>query len=160
VEVYEQSHADEMDWRNSRGGPSEDELRGAMEASGSGEPSGEMVRTLRRVIERRALEDLDEVLRANFLEQSVSPETEPAQKDRLLVVHDRLTSELLRIFVGRWLGEKSRTLPDGEEEFSPRHAFARFNEQLPATERFRKLGELKAPIQADVYLAVRPRRVD
>lgn len=157
VPLYEQSHADEMDWRNSRGGPSEEELRGAMEAGG-GRPSPETVRNLRRLIERRALEDLDEVLRANFLEQSLAADAAPAQQDRLLVVHDRLSVELLRAFVGRWLGDKSRTLPEKDIEYSPRHAFALFNEQLPAGERFRKLGEVKAPVPADVYLAAGPRR--
>ncbi len=47
IELFQKAYADEMDWRNSLGGPTEEEIREIARASGGGEPSDEVVaRTL------------------------------------------------------------------------------------------------------------------
>src|SRR5262249_67199 len=102
-----------------------------------------------------ALGDLEESLRENFLKgNTVSAAEWEKIRNRLLIIHDRLPPD--------WISEELLEL-DGEGEYvdpgvfdsgpSRRGAFADYNNALPGHRRFRKLGEVPAPISADVYCA-------
>jgi hypothetical protein len=152
VPVFEKAYADEMDWRNSRGGPTEDEIRSVAALSGKAY-SDEEVSNVREVMRRRALEDLQEALRERFLEQSALSAVEWEDvRERLVIVHDKLTPEILGEYVSPW-SDDDEPAPFEGMEGSPREAFIAFNRGRPKEQRFRKLGELTEPIEAYVYCA-------
>src|SRR5262249_12457554 len=72
VAVFEKAYADEMDWRNSRGGPSEQEIRNVAALMGE-TYTDEQVSAVRQQLEFKALTDLREALRERFLTESNIP---------------------------------------------------------------------------------------
>jgi len=152
VPVFEKAYADEMDWRNSRGGPTEQEVRAV--AALSGKPySEEILAMTRQAMEQNALDQLDAALRERFLEESRIPAGEWEKlSDRVVIVHDRLTHEMLESTLEEWTDGEEFPATDGEAG-SLRSHFAAFNEGRPQRQRFRKLGEVKQPIEADIYCA-------
>src|SRR5262245_364402 len=105
VAVFEKAYADEMDWRNSRGGPSEQEIRNGAALMGE-TYTDEQVSAVREQLERNALNDLGTALRERFLTESQMPAAAWERvRDRLVIIHDRLTPELLDSSLEDWLDE-------------------------------------------------------
>ena len=151
--AFEQAYADEMDWRNARGGPTEQEIRAVAALSGK-RYSDEEVEATHELLAERALEQLEESLLEKFLARSGMSATEWERiRERVVVIHDKLPTET----VGEILSEAC----DGDDvaEFDddsdrPMTArFAAFNDALPPPRRFRLLGTLEEPITAAVYCA-------
>jgi len=92
-----------------------------------------------------------------FLRETTLPATEWQQAtDRLLVVHDRTPARRLagKLIFGVFLtDEMKRRLRKVRPTASPRADFAGFNEKLPAWVRYKKLGEVSRPVEADIYRA-------
>jgi hypothetical protein len=151
--AFEKAYADEMDWRNSRGGLTEEEIRSIAESSGR-ETSEELIAATREAMAQNALASLEESLREHFLAETSIPAAEwEAIRERVIVVHDRLTREMVEDLVYERIDEDT-DLPEAPWDTStPREAFAVLNERLPAEERFQKLGEVREPVEADVYCA-------
>jgi hypothetical protein len=59
---FERAYAEEMDWRNSRGGPSEEEIRAVARASGK-EPSEDQIQLTRKIQQEQARRGLEEAAR-------------------------------------------------------------------------------------------------
>jgi hypothetical protein len=158
--TFEAAYAREMAWRNSRGGPTEREIRAIAERSGMA-MSDEEIEETRKMMAEQAMEGLDEALRERFTATTDmrARQWEDA-RDSLVFVHDRLTPEMLDDRVRGWLwdgdeddegdGGSLPTVPDG---MPPRMAFAKFNAALPQEKRFVKVGEVDQPVPADVYRA-------
>jgi hypothetical protein len=152
VAVFEKAYADEMDWRNGRGGPTEREIRAIAAESGFGDDDV-LIGATRDRMQEQALDDLDATLRRQFSrETSLSVADWERVRDRLVFVHDRLTPERLDEAAAEWVDDvpAPSAVAPGE---SPRAAFAAFNDRLPSGRRFVKLGEVAEPIVAEVYSA-------
>src|SRR5262249_1624139 len=101
--AFEKVYADEMDWRNGRGGPTEEEVRAVAGASGE-ECDDWVVDATRAMLGQQALQELEKALRRRFREQSGMPREEwDRVRRRLVVVHDRLTREGLAAKLARWV---------------------------------------------------------
>ena len=157
VEVFEKAYADEMDWRNSRGGPTEDEIRRVAELTG--EPISEEVLAATREMERsRAAAQLDEAVRERFLaETALSAAAWEKVRERIVVVHDRMTQELFESALMQcnddrdWDDDPAPRI-DETPEHSPRRLFAAINARAGDGRRCEKLGEVGQPVVADLYV--------
>ncbi len=153
VADFEKAYADEMNWRDGRGGPTEREIR-AIAAESGYEDDDALVGATREPMREQALADLEATLRQQFSrETSLSVAEWERVRDRLVIVHDRLTPEMLNETAAEWVDEDllaPSAVAPGE---TPRETFAAFNVRLPSGRRFVKLGELKEPIEAEVYCA-------
>jgi hypothetical protein len=153
--AFERAYAEEMAWRNGRGGPTEREIR-AIAARQGRTMTDEEVEEARKVMAAQAMDGLDEALRERFTETADLPPREWERvRDSLVFVHDKLTAELLDERVRDWIDEDDDggslpTVPDG---VPARVAFAKFNASLPRAKRFEKIGEVDRPVAADVYRA-------
>lgn len=156
VSAFQDGYARDMDWRNSRGGNSEEEIRRSLTASGS-EYSEAEVREIREQSLQRAVEGLDLALEERFQQQTRMSVAEwEARRERLVFVFDLLPPRMLKERAENWLGaeedDETEDLP-GTQGLPARAAFAAYNQTLPVEHRFEKLGELTDPVPADVYAA-------
>lgn len=162
--AFEQAYADSIDWRNSRGGPTDEELRAV--AAASGRPlSEETLELLREQMRAKALAGLEASLRERFLEETAMPAAEWEEiRERVVFIHDRMTREGVAETFTTWTAEECGEEEEDEEdeederefevpEGTPRQAFAALNAGLPEERRFRKIGEVSRPVEADVYCA-------
>lgn len=160
--VFEEAYADDMAWRNARGGPTERELRAIAARSGIAMDEEEFA-AAREMFTRQAIEGLEEPLRERFLEVTAIPAREWEElRDRLVFIHDRLSAEMLGEIAENWIGvldeEDEDEASEGwkveiEEGETARDAFARFNAGLEDGRRFVKVGEVDEPLEADAYRA-------
>lgn len=145
---FVQAYADEMDWRNSRGGVSLDEIRAIGDHSGI--PYDEdTLESLRDQSYLDAMDQLETRIREQFL---ASTELSAARwediRERLVVIHDKMTADYLEGVVSEYT-EENGEIPQG----SPRIAFAGLNARLRKSRRFEKIGEVSKPVEADLYVA-------
>ncbi len=151
--VFETAYADEMDWRNGRGGPTEREIR-AIATESQFEADDALVEATRGQMQEQALADLEVTLRQRFSQEtSLSVAEWERVRDRLVIVHDRLTPEMLDETAAEWVDADVLAPSAVAPGQSPRETFAAFNVRLPSGRRFVKLGEVKEPIEAEVYRA-------
>lgn len=150
--TFEKAYADEMDWRNSRGGATEAEIRAVALAKGD-KVDDTLVSATRMMMQQRALHDLDQTLRERFERESGLPQSEWAElNDRAIFVHDGLTPEMLSDTLADYCDEED-TPALSFEAGSARASFSSYNDRLPADRRFRKIGHLAEPVEVDVYCA-------
>lgn len=148
---FECDYNDEMDWRDSHGGPTEDEIRHVAALAGAPYDDS-VIKAAHDLTEREALDDLAEALREHFLEESkISALEWERARDLVVFIHDKMTQELFDEAVAPWL-EEGKPPDIGEEPGErPREVFAQLNELLPPHEQFKRLGKVSKPIEADVY---------
>jgi hypothetical protein len=159
VDVFEQAYAEEMDWRMSRGGPTEQEIRRIAERDGQ-ECTPELVETIRGSWSQSYNEFLDDQLRDAYLATSgVAASRWEQIRDQVVFVHDQLTpQEVVDLYEEAldWDDGRAEALSDAAqrtaESRSPRDAFAECNVKLPSQSRFEKIGSVDEPVAADVYL--------
>jgi hypothetical protein len=154
---FEKTYADEMDWRNSRGGPTLAEIRAVTAKRGIPEDEN-LVLATRALMHEQALDALNESIIEHYLEQSRIPAAEWMElSDRVLIVHDGLDADRLQSSIGDLLStdEEDDETPDlGQYGASSlRSAFLAFNEARPAARRFRRMGQVDTPVAADLYVA-------
>jgi hypothetical protein len=162
---FEKAYADEMDWRYSKGGVSENELRAIAAKSGI-EMSDDELQSLREANEMQAAHALTEVVRERFLEQTAMPAAEWERlRDRLVIIHERMTPTLVNDEFRTWIFEQDDASNFDEEaadqsaeppypsHLSARQGFDYLNSTLPAARRFEKIGEVTEPVAADIYRA-------
>ncbi|MFO0909255.1 MAG: hypothetical protein U0794_13045 [Isosphaeraceae bacterium] len=144
---FEKVYADEMDWRNSRGGATAEEIRRIAEL-------GRVLRrgTLQAIEDQtreHAFQELDKAILERFLKESNSASEWEDARDSAFVVHDGLDTASLIARVEDYLDTTGLDDHDG----GSRARFARFNAAKPSEERCRKLGSVEAPVAADIYAA-------
>lgn len=153
VEMFEKAYADEMDWRNARGGPTEREMR-AIAALSGGSYSDEQIESAREALQTQALEQLAQTLREKFLVKSGMPAAEWERiRDRVVVVHDKLTDEMVGDILYEHGDEEDAEQFDFDSDGPARERFKAYNALLPAQRQYRLLGTLDEPIEANVYCA-------
>jgi hypothetical protein len=159
AEAFEKAYADEMDWRNSRGGATEEEIRRI--ASLSGETyDEEIIQATRRMAEARAMGQLDESIRERFLaETPLSASEWEGVRNFIVIVHDRMSQDAFTNAMRQCLVEDDDwdddAIPqvDGSPERSPRRLFEAWNAGRAERKRCRKVGSVQEPVAADVYVA-------
>jgi hypothetical protein len=164
---FETAYAEEQDWRNSRGGVSEREIRRI--ASRQGEPADDFTIQLARHVEaaRAAAATSEAVKERFFAAAGWDAQQRREVGDALLVIHERTPhDELVDAYLtaadpglegeafDAWHERESADARRQTADLSPRRAFEVLNATLPAGKRFEKLGDVSDPIAADVY---RPR---
>jgi hypothetical protein len=150
VERFEQGWAEAMDWRNARGGMTEQEIRAT--AAQRGKPVRDaIVAKVRDATARHARGGLEEALAERFRERIAIDELDWQRlRPRLVFVHDQLPVDEVRAAFVRWVGEPA-PWPVG---LSARRAFEVMNQLLPEARRFAKFDVVVAdPVAADVYRA-------
>jgi hypothetical protein len=153
--IFERAYAEEMDWRNSRGGPTAAEVRAVL-AEGGTVVTDEEVAATQQLLAYQALEGLEEALREQFLQHSTLTAAEWEEvRERVLFVHDRLPPGSVADLFDEWIDQEPEELEDvGEPEIgSVRERFEQRNAALIAGRGFRKIGEVAEPVPADVYVA-------
>ncbi len=152
---FEKAYANEMDWRNARGGATVDEIRRSLTLSG--EPfTEEQVLEIRETKLAQAMSDLDEGLRERFQRETTMSIPEWEEKnDRLVFIHDSLPLETAcgRFYEYAQPETDFDDLPSHFRGLTSRAAFHGLNEEQPPDRRFEKVGELAEPVATDVYVA-------
>jgi len=161
--LFESFWAREFDWRIARGGVTDEEIQRVARKDG-GSISDENVRLIKLQWRQSINAHYYLELKQNFLATStVSANEWDRMRDRVQFVHDNL--EWAEVVQMCGLGTDDCADFDQHSEkigpeadrlaaaFPPRVAFGRINELLKPERQFEKLGELSAPIAADVYLA-------
>jgi hypothetical protein len=153
VETFERVYAEEMAWRNSRGGPTEQEIRNVAALSGQGYDD-EVIEATHALTRQNALEQLDEEIRQRFLAQTnISAAEWERVRERVVVIHDQMDQTAFDCAISQWLDESDLPTPDETDGRALRAIFAEFNEKLPVDRRLTKLGNVSEPVEADVYAA-------
>lgn len=151
--LFEKAYADEMDWRNSLGGPSEEEIRDIAANSGieADESSIEITHLLKKL---EACEGLNIAFAERYCaKKSLSESSWTELSSRIIFVHDRLPQELLdQVFEehGILLPEDT-VISEILKEQTAREAFESINQRLEHSSKFRKIDTLDEPLPADVY---------
>lgn len=144
--VFEEAYADEMDWRNARGGPTEDEVR-RVAAAGGKDVTPEILEKTREQLTSRALNQLDETLRDEYVKAN---HLSFDQALKLVFIHDKLRpSDLLE----RLPNNRGKTETESAPVIttSPRQTFAELNAMRPPESQFRLLGTFEGLVTADIY---------
>jgi hypothetical protein len=153
VQKFEQAYADSMDWRNARGGPTEEEIRAIAAASGE-EYTEEMVQAIKEQKRAEAMEGLREAIQERFLKESTLSAGEWEEvRDRLIFVHDKLTQAEAGELFDQWVGDREVVASRPQEAVgtTAREFFSALVELAPASREFRKLGTVSDPLEADIY---------
>lgn len=149
---FEQSYEEEMAWRFSKG-YSDDEIRAV--ATLDGGYSEDIMEQTREMMNTRASEQLTEVLRRKYMVESGLTASEwEDQRDRIVIVHDKQTSEDV-------LDEVASFLDLGDEPYEvdelvskpPREFMDWLNESQAPDCKFKKVRTLHEPVEADIWLA-------
>ncbi|HEV3339776.1 MAG TPA: hypothetical protein VG125_05450 [Pirellulales bacterium] len=162
---FEGAYAESLDWMMARGGPTEEEIRRQCEQGGK-ECTPVIVSTIRKLWSAAIEAFYNRQLQERFLADAQPPAARWEQiRDRLVFVHDRLSPEQLEALCDQEFDEfdeeqeadedssparNALVLTDGSGP--PRQAFARWNATVESERRYEKIGELSAPMAADVYL--------
>jgi hypothetical protein len=151
--VFEKAYAEEMDWRNARGGPTDHEIRAVAALAGNRYSDEEFAMT-RELLAQQALAQLTASLRERFLTQSGMSASEWERvRDRVLVVHDKLPDDQVADLLSEHCDEDDAEGFDYDSDAPVSARFAAFNDRLPPDRRFRLLGTLDEPVAAAVYCA-------
>lgn len=156
VERFEKAYADEMDWRNSRGGATAEEIRRMAQLSGT-TIDEETIEAVRNQSRERAAAQLDEAIRERFLaETSLSAAEWEKIRDRLVIIHDQMAQESFdeALLTGADEVDQDGETPvlDGTPATSARRLFAEHNQRVPSRFRCEQIGAVQQPIEADVYV--------
>lgn len=164
---FEDSYRREMEWRISRGGVTEEEIRRCVEMGG-GEFSDEHCDMVQRAWRMRIAQHIDDQLREAFLAASSMSLTEyESTRDRLVFVHEHTSSEQLALYL-KDADEDSGEEDDGDDSFdrqtrlqqrcqtsSPRSVFRELMDAGELRGSYKFLTEMTTPYAADVYVASR-----
>jgi hypothetical protein len=142
AEFFRQAYAKEMDWRNARGGPSEEEVLAVARADGT-DPDAETLALTKQALQAQAMRGLDVAFREAWERGGGTPEA------MLFFVHDRMPRDYLIEQVSLYCSATEEDWPPGQ----PRSTFSAVNDGLDEGGRFVRLGEVGDPLPADVYRA-------
>lgn len=157
VRMFEKAYADEMDWRNSLGGPSEEEIRAIARASGQNTNDETIAQTL--LIQRmQACTGLVVAFAEKYREKHQLTEEgwQKIQHD-LLFVHDKMPAEFLETVLSSAGIEDTTQTKELLKTLSPREAFRAIlnSSSVSQGQKPEKIDELAEPLPTDVYKLAR-----
>jgi hypothetical protein len=152
MHALEQSYADAMDWRNARGGATEEELRRLAARNGE-ELTDEQLQQLREMQLNQAIEGIDEAIRENLRTSStLTPAQWEDESERYIYVYDLLPPQTAaERFYAALDSDEEQEPPPLQAALPARALFARLNDRLPPEERMDIVARLSKPVEADVY---------
>ncbi len=151
AERYAARYARIMDWRNARGGFTEEEIRRLQALTGASTDEADISRIV-GAIRLRARVALDATLKERFLERAAGLGRDfSPQSHRLVIVHDGWT----RYDIDGAIARFSRGILKGADVVGPdvpaRVAMEVLNHRLKS-DALELVGRIEAPVEADVYL--------
>jgi len=148
---FERAYAEEIAWRNQEG-VSVDEIRAISSNSGI-DASEEVIGMTATTVRRRGQAQLHETLRIEFLRSGqISASEWDEVADRVVFVHDGLSTDDLIDLLEEGTDEDLDEL-EIADGLTAREAFVKANASLRPEVRFKPLGMVVAPVEADVYAA-------
>ena len=165
---FERAYAIEMDWRNSRGGaPSWEEFLRIAERTDATLTPDQLQTAYHRTVYQRGVLRLSHECVATFsTETTLSiPEWE-AVRDSCFALHEHIPNSHLADFIAdHFSGLDDDRIEQLQGVINPAlpaiENFDRFNEMLPEHLQAIKLGDVEAPVQAEIYAApLRPDSLD
>lgn len=149
ISHMEKFYRDEMTWRHSRGGATQDEIRKTAELSGIAHDDKAITRAY-EIQQSGAYFHLAETLTENLKEQGLIPSAECQEfENSLLFIHDNMSEALLKNLIA---SDGHKILEsDFKNCTSLRAEFIQWNDKLSAEIRYQKLATLKQPTDIDVY---------
>jgi hypothetical protein len=153
--LFERAYAREIDWRNARGGPSEEELMRFTEQLEGGVDSDKLAE-LRRRLSLAAAEQLAESCLDQYVSETLLSVAEWEKvRETVSVIHDGLDPEqVIETFTNH--AELPEELAQDLAILEPvgtvaRDFFAHLNSRLPPPQRYRQIGRVEEPGEADIY---------
>lgn len=155
--VFEEAYAQEIDWRNAKGGPDEQEIS-RIAAKMEDEVAPEHVAQVREALKEQAAVQLAESCLEQFTRETLLSVSEWEKvRESVVVVHDLQTSEQVVGEFTSWVelpGDLAEEIAALEPSGTPaRDFFADLNSRLPEATRYRLLGRVSEPSPADVWAA-------
>lgn len=151
---FEESYADEMDWRNAQGGPTLDEVREVARKTPDAEQTEENIQSTYEIQQAMAKANLMEGLQER-IKAGMSPEEKMRFRvEDLVIVHDRLSDEDLVEYVSSSVEDEEfevTALPDACRDLPPLQAFEKLQELLPELVRFERVATLDFPLPTHAY---------
>lgn len=157
VAMFEKSYAEEMEWRDKRGGPTDEEIERVAREMKDGDTSPETIEATRSALRAQAAERLEERCLDAFVASGQAPDID---REQLVAITDMSTIEIELADIAEYLQ------PDAAEGFvldefltphrnkPPREAFRAVVFDLPLRRAYRHLGSVEEPVGADIW--VRP----
>jgi hypothetical protein len=152
---FEKAYAEEMDWRASRGGPTEEEVR-RIAAGGKKGISDDAVAETMKVQSVMASNHLVFACQETFLKESGLTALEWEKiRGRLLVIHEKMDIDTAIGYLTQDTDVSVSTLltDDERKSVNGKEAFRRANGRMPEGLKLEKVGEVGEPVSADFYLA-------
>ncbi|MBX9687098.1 MAG: hypothetical protein K2X27_10375 [Candidatus Obscuribacterales bacterium] len=147
--VFEKAYADEIDWRNSLGGPDEEEMRGIARASGEVHSDEVYARAL-EIQRAKACAGLSIALSENYRKKhSITDDRWGELEQKTIFVHDKLPADLCLQELRNLASELSTEQEEILKNRNPREAFQILEAQLHG--KLRKIDNLEQPLATDVY---------
>lgn len=164
VAMFEHAYAEEMEWRDKRGGPTEAEIqRVAAEAGQSASP--EEVKAARHAMRAQAAERREERCLAAFLASGQLSEHEKQElAERLFVITDQSNIEPELEAAGQFVRDDEAERFIADDYLAPhrdkpaREAFRAAVFDMPLRMAYRHLGTVGDPVEGDVW--ARPQSED
>lgn len=158
VADFEHAYADEVEWRASRGGPTEEEVR-RIATQMEGKYSERQIREATASLAAHATQQLSEICLEKFLEQSdISASKWEQIRERVIVIHEKMEVGTALAYFSEYAEFPPQRVEEKIEEceglrLNGRKAFERVNMVLPQETRFTCIGEVSEPVGADIYQA-------
>jgi hypothetical protein len=152
---FERAYAEGMDWRNARGGPTEEEIR-RIAAEMEEEVDESKVEVIRERYAELACEQLSESCLDFFMDETLLSVSEWEKvREVVVVIHDLMDGrQVIDAFAGfiDLPDEVAEDLFNLEPTGTPaREFFRHLNLRIDESMRYRVLGSVAEPIAADVY---------
>lgn len=154
VERCETAYADEIDWRNAQGGPSEQEVRSIAQNSPNPKATEEELAHTTEIQRLLAQSGLAEGLRQRFRDKMTPEQKLQFRSEDLVIIHDRLTKDELLEAIQAHIDEQEweiTDLPEACRDLPPRQAWQALQDLLPEVVRFDKVADLDFPLPTDAY---------
>jgi hypothetical protein len=155
VREFESAYAQEIDWRNARGGPSEAEVQRIAQQL-EGDVGQKEIESLRQRLQQVAAEQLSESCLDEYMDQTeLSVADWEKLRDSVSVVHDGLDSEqVIEAFMAHvdLPEDLAQDLSDLEPTgTAARDFFGHLNSRIDPRQAYRLIGRVAEPAEADVY---------
>jgi hypothetical protein len=151
IETMQRAYNDDMQWRNSRGGATMDELKRIAEESGF-DTSAQTLEGAQLVHQKDAYDAFLHSLVETLKDKGTIPTAGCKEfEDSLLMVHDNMTPTLLEHVLILSSQPHDVSASQFKTDASLRAAFTAWNETLPSDRRFQKIAAVSEPLPVDLY---------
>jgi hypothetical protein len=156
-EIFEEAYREDMEWRNKRGGVTEEEVRRIAQKM-DGEFDDTVIEEAVLQIKSGELYQLHEDCIENFARQNrMSAGEDGHDRNALFVVSDQVDAASYVDYLGNYLDFSyemtEQLLRLSKVTRSPKVLFMKGNGLLPRKSRATKVGSVSSPIDADIYRA-------